>query len=234
MRSYPGKNVAALCLDTVYNVRSYPGKNVAALCLEADYNDFNIMTSGTELRHKQRLVKKLSMSNDTAGTSFVALAATMHVCEFSYKAAFIPPEPQSQWDARQRADSACWLQAEKKELDTLWKMGKFALVDRPKHYDLLPLQFVYKLKVMDGDFDNCIHKARLFIQGNFQYKHEYGDTYAPTAKLWTVCTLAALAAQEGMTLKKFDLTSAFLVADMTTSFMWKFSAMASPTERQFS
>jgi hypothetical protein len=47
---------------------------------------------------------------------------------------------------------------------------------------------------------------------NLQYESEYGDTYAPTAKLWTIRTLVALAAQEGMQLKKFDLSSAFLVA----------------------
>jgi hypothetical protein len=134
--------------------------------------------------------------------------------EYGYNAAFIPPEPRSQRDARQRADSHRWLQAEKKELDTLMKMDTFELVDRPKDtvYDPLPLQFVYKLKVKDGDFDNCIYKARLVVRGNLQYEHEYGETYAPTAKLWTVRTLAALAAQEGLKLKKFDLTGAFLVA----------------------
>jgi hypothetical protein len=94
------------------------------------------------------------------------------------------------------------------------KMDTFELVDRPKDavYDPLPLQFVYKLKVKDGDFDNCIYKARLVVRGNLQYKHEYGDTYAPTAKLQTVRTLAALAAQGGLMLKKFDLTGAFLIA----------------------
>jgi hypothetical protein len=52
------------------------------------------------------------------------------------------------------------------------------------------------------------------MRGNLQYESEYGETYAPTAKLWTIRTLVALAAQEGLMLKKFDLTGAFLVADM--------------------
>ena len=110
----------------------------------------------------------------------MAFTATMQVClmasEYGYNAAFIPPEPRSQRDARQRADRDRWLKAEKKELDTLWKMDTFELVDRPKDYDTLPLQFVYKLKVKDGDFDNCIYKARLVVRGNLQYEHEYGDT----------------------------------------------------------
>jgi hypothetical protein len=94
------------------------------------------------------------------------------------------------------------------------EMGAFELVDKPKsHYDPIPLQFVYKLKVKDCDFENCIHKARLVVRGDLQYEHEYGETFAPTAKLWVIRTLVALAAQNGYAMKKFDLTGAFLVAD---------------------
>ena len=95
-------------------------------------------------------------------------------------------------------------------------MGTFELVDKEpgRHYDPLPLQFVYKLKVKDGDFENCIPKARLVVMGHLQYEEEYGETYAPTARLWVIRTLAAIAAQEGLVMKKFDLTGAFLVADM--------------------
>jgi len=126
----------------------------------------------------------------------------------------LPPEPKSQRDARKRPDCDLWMHAEQKELDTLWDMGTFQLVDRPRDYNPLPLQFVYKLKIQDGNYDKCTYKARLVMRGNLQYEHEYGDTYAPTARMWAIRTLAALAAQEGMTLKKFDLTGAFLVADM--------------------
>jgi hypothetical protein len=131
-----------------------------------------------------------------------------------YTAAFLPPEPRNQRDAQRRLDSDRWAAAEQKELSTLWKMGTFELVAKPANYDPLPLQFVYKLKVKDGDFDNCIYKARLVMRGNLQYEHEYGDTYAPTARLWVVRTMAAIAAQEGLVMKKFDLTGAFLVAEM--------------------
>jgi hypothetical protein len=168
LRSYPGKHVAAVCTA---------GKQVAEVCTAGAsliYNAFNVTAPRAGLRHKKRS-KKLHMHNDTAGSSFVALTATMHAClmaaEYGYNAAFIPPEPRSQRDARQRADSDRWLQAEKKELDTLMKMDTFELVDRPKDtvYDPLPLQFVYKLKVKDGDFDNCIYKARLVVRGNLQF-----------------------------------------------------------------
>jgi hypothetical protein len=125
-------------------------------------------------------------------------------------------EPKNQKDARKRPDAILWKRAEEKELDTLWSKGTFELVSRPlEHlYDPLPLQFVYKLKVKDGDYDNGLPKARCVAMGNLQYEHEYGDTYAPTARLWTVRTMAAIAAQEGLTMKKFDLTGTFLIADM--------------------
>jgi hypothetical protein len=93
-------------------------------------------------------------------------------------------------------------------------MGTFELVDTVKGevYDQLPLQFVYKLMIWTTALTRL--RSSRVVRGNLQYEHKYGDTHAPTAKLWTVRTLAALAAQEGMALKKFDLTGAFLVADM--------------------
>ena len=196
----------------------YAGSHIAAWCLSAVHDAFNIGQDNSSSPHCDRSNKKLTMRSDTEGASFVAFMATHSLLdmapEYAFNAAFLPPEPRSQRDARQRSDRDLWLKAEKKELDTLWNMGTFQVVDRPKNYDPLPLQFVYKLKVQDGDFNNCIHKARLVVRGNLQYEHEYGETYAPTAKLWVIRMLAAIAAQEGMKLKKFDLTGAFLVADM--------------------
>jgi hypothetical protein len=161
---------------------------------------------------------KLHMHNDTLGAPGVAVYATRHIClnarVYDYEAAFLPPEPRNQSDARKRPDKDKWIEAEEKELTTLWDMGTFVLTDALPDHDPLPLQFVYKLKVKDGDFDNCINKARLVMRGDLQYQHEHGDTYAPTAKLWVVRTMTALAAQQGFMMKKFDLTGAFLVADM--------------------
>ena len=39
---------------------------------------------------------------------------------------------------------------------------------------------------------------------------QYSDTYASTAQLWVV---RAIAAQEGLTMKKFNLTEALLFAN---------------------
>jgi hypothetical protein len=190
----------------------------AAMAFACMQEALGIPSASTKINHARRAEIKLRVRNDTDGCTYAALTATTYVCllaeSFGYNAAFVPPEPRSQRDARNRADREHWEAAEQKELNQLWKMGTFLLVNRPTNYDPLPLQFVYKLKVKDGDFNNVTHKARLVMRGNLQYEHEYGETYAPTARLWSIRTLTAIAAHEGLTLKKFDLTSAFLVADI--------------------
>lgn len=81
------------------------------------------------------------------------------------------------------------------------------------NYDPLPLQFVSKLQVKDRVFNLCIYKAQRVVMGSLQYAWEYGETFAPTAKLWIIRTITTIAAQEGLKTKKCDLTGAFLVAD---------------------
>ena len=173
-------------------------------------------------KYKQAKVnkKKFRIRSDTKGAAFAAFFATMQVCAMAtnmgYESKFLPLEPKNQRDARLRPDAPIWQRAEDKETEMLWGKGTFKLVDQPpeEEYDPIPLQFIYKMKIKDGDYENGIPKARLVLMGNLQYDHEYGETYAPTAKLWVIRSLAAIAAQEGLTLKKFDLTGAYLNADM--------------------
>jgi hypothetical protein len=74
--------------------------------------------------------------------------------------------------------------------------------------------YTTELKVTNSDYKNSIPKALLVTMGNLEYNDKYGDTYALTARLWTVQALAAIALQEGLMMKKYDLTGAFLIADM--------------------
>jgi hypothetical protein len=97
---------------------------------------------------------KLRINNNASGAVFTAYTATTMACAmadtFAYNTAFLPPEPRSQREARQRPDSDKWKKAENKEVGTLWDMKTFQVVDRPKNgYDPLPLRFVYKLKIED-------------------------------------------------------------------------------------
>ncbi len=194
------------------------GSKAARFALCALLGFFGIKTNGCSTRGVFHKPSRLNMHDDSTGAAGVALFAAMHAYqaakEGEFSLSFLPPEQRSQKDARKRPNKDQWMAAEDKELNTLWKMEAFEVVDLPDDYDPPPLQFVYKLKIKDGDFDNCIYKARLVARGDLQYVTENGSTYAPTARLSTIRALTAIAAQQGHTLKKFDLTGAFLVADM--------------------
>ena len=181
------------------------------------YLGLNPDVEGT-YRDTRKNFSRLSMNDQSPIAQAVALMATSQLCMQAHLEGhdiiYDPPEPKTQAQAWKRKDADMWIGAEQKELETLCEMGTFLVVDKPKNYDPLPLQFVYKLKVKDGDFEHCVYKARLVVRGDLQYEHEYGSTYAPTAKLWTIRTLVAIAAQGRYKMKKFDLTGAFLVADM--------------------
>ena len=201
------------------NIPTYGLLTSIAMCgITMTKQFFMADTQATFLSELNTKRDEFRMRNDTKGAAAVAFLATSTVCLMAkgmgHDAAFIPPEPRNQREARRRPDADLWRAAEMRELETLWGMKTFEYVDRPANYDPLPLQFVYKLKVKDGDFLNPTYKARLVVMGHLQYPEEYGDTYAPTARLYVIRMLAAIAAQEGMTMKKFDLTGAYLVADM--------------------
>jgi hypothetical protein len=146
-----------------------PTSKAARFALCALLGFFGIKTNGcltTGVFHKP---SRLSMRDNSTGAAGVALFAAMHAQqaakegEFSFS--FLPPEQRSQKDARRRPNKDQWLAAEDKELNTLGKMEPFEVVDLPDDYDPLPLQFVYKFKIKDRDFDNCIYKARLVPGG---------------------------------------------------------------------
>jgi hypothetical protein len=140
------------------------------------------------------------MRNETPGAAYAAFFATVQVCAmasaYGYNPTFLPLKPKNQRDARKRPDAAIWRGAENKELDMLFGRSTFEMTDRPDDYDPLLLQFVNKLKVTNGDYENSVPKVRLVAMGNLQYDEEYGDMYALMAQLWMVRALAAIAAQE--------------------------------------
>ena len=158
------------------------------------------MTAAQELAGAQtpavhfKRSQRLKMEGKTEKAPLVALYATCMVCltaqEFGCKSAFMPLEPKSQKQAMRRSDWDQWSKTEAKELATLWEMGVFEVVDKPKNYDPVGCKWTYKLKVQDGNLDDVTYKARLVLEGDTMYDDEYGETYCPTAKMWAVRMLA--------------------------------------------
>ncbi|KAM1634488.1 hypothetical protein ACFXTN_011416 [Malus domestica] len=90
------------------------------------------------------------------------------------------------------------------------KNNTWELVDRPSDKPVIGVKWVYKLKLnLDGSVQK--NKARLVAKGYSQKPGiDFNETFAPVARLDTIRTLVALAAQKGWNLYQLDVKSAFL------------------------
>ncbi len=57
-------------------------------------------------------------------------------------------------------------------------------------------------------------RARLVARGDMQSEDKYSTAYAPTSRFTAICTIMSIAIQENPTLKHWDITGAFMTADI--------------------
>ncbi|CAL9021865.1 unnamed protein product, partial [Prunus brigantina] len=97
-----------------------------------------------------------------------------------------------------------WRNAMKAELDMIEKNNTWTLVDRPFGKPIIGVKWVYKTKLnLDGSVQK--NKARLVAKGYSQKPGiDYNETFAPVARLDTIRTLIALAAQKEWQLYQLD------------------------------
>lgn len=88
------------------------------------------------------------------------------------------------------------MEAMQSEYGSVMKNNTCDLVDRPQKCKVIDTKWVYKAKYKsDGSLDK--YKAWLAAKGFAQIKgFDYQDTFAPKARLTTIHTVLALAAQE--------------------------------------
>ncbi|CAL8154967.1 unnamed protein product [Prunus armeniaca] len=103
-----------------------------------------------------------------------------------------------------------WQKAMEIEMEMIEKNETWELVDRPSDKHVIGVKCVYKTKLnLDGSIQK--HKARLVVKGYAQKPGiDFNETFAPVARLDTIRTLIALAAQKGWKLYQLDVKSAFL------------------------
>ncbi|CAL8993818.1 unnamed protein product, partial [Prunus brigantina] len=103
-----------------------------------------------------------------------------------------------------------WKKAMEIEMEMIEKNETWELVDRPSAKPVIGVKWVYKTKLnLDGSIQK--HKARLVVKGYAQKPGiDFNETFAPVARLDTIRTLIALAAQNGWKLYQLDVKSAFL------------------------
>ena len=101
------------------------------------------------------------------------------------------------------------------EFDNFNKKNVWRLVPKPMNANVVSVRWVYDIKVKNGAVVR--YKARLVCRGFNQKEGEDYDPaqlYAPTMKTKTLRVLVALAAKYGWDMNQYDVSCAFLHADL--------------------
>ena len=102
----------------------------------------------------------------------------------------------------------------KKEFDSLVENNSWELCDLPDHKKALGGRWVVALK-KDENGQMIKYKAR-YVAKKFNqiFGSDYLKTFAPTAKLSSITLLFAIAVQFGCEVFQFDVSSAYLNAEV--------------------
>ncbi|KAL4290940.1 hypothetical protein GQ457_14G017910 [Hibiscus cannabinus] len=107
-----------------------------------------------------------------------------------------------------------WIDAMKSEIFAIEKNGTLFLTNLPSGKHVIGVKWVYRIK-FNPDGTIFKHKARLFVKGYAQIGGvDYGDTFAPVARLDTIKLLIAIAGQLGWNVFHLDVKSAFLNGEL--------------------
>ena len=102
-----------------------------------------------------------------------------------------------------------------RERQSLLDMGAFEEADLPPGQKAVRLKWVYDYKTDAlGAMIPGKEKARLVAQGFTQRPDQYGETYAPVAKMASVRILLTWAAIHDLEIFQFDCKTAFLHAKL--------------------
>ena len=104
-----------------------------------------------------------------------------------------------------------WVNAMHEELHNFERNEVWTLVEKPKdEQNIIGTKWVFRNK-QDEDGQVVRNKARLVAQGYTQVEGmDYGETYAPVARLEAIRILLAYANHHDITLYQMDIKSAFL------------------------
>ena len=96
------------------------------------------------------------------------------------------------------------------ELNNFTRNQVWELVERPKDHNVIGIKWVFRNK-HDQDWIVVRNKARLVAQGYTQVEGlDFGETYAPVARLKAIRILLAYACAHNIKLYQMDVKSAFL------------------------
>lgn len=124
-------------------------------------------------------------------------------------------EPRNLKEALACETRAEWRSAMKSELESHEENSTWdALVELPAGRKVVGCRWVFKLK-RDAAGEVTKHKARLVAQGySQQFGEDYDQVFAPVTSHVTLRMLLALASKIKMTLRHFDIKTAYLYGDL--------------------
>ena len=107
-------------------------------------------------------------------------------------------------------DNESWIEAMNEEIEQIEKKKTWTLVPRPKDKNVIGRKWVFRYK-LNEDGKVSRNKARLVCKGYSQKEGiNYGETFAPVARLEGVRTLLAYATHRGFKFYQMHVKSTFL------------------------
>lgn len=115
---------------------------------------------------------------------------------------------------KEAENSSEWMEAIDVELKAMEEFGVWEIVQRPPGINIVKTKWIFDLKRTEHG-EILRYKARLVAQGFSQvYGVDYHETYSPTLCKEALRTLLVYAVTNKMTVRHFDVKSAFLNADL--------------------
>jgi len=125
---------------------------------------------------------------------------------------YMAPAGPTEEEARR---SQSWLDAMKRELASLKRLGVYTAVPRQEGMKTIGTKWVFTMKPAEKAQGDPVYKARFVAKGYQQiYGHNYMDTWAPTVGINTLRLFIALAASARQEIYHFDVRTAFLNAKL--------------------
>ena len=120
--------------------------------------------------------------------------------------------PESYQQAMKLPEAELWKEPAQKEIESLQDLKVYTLLPKsnvPKGQNVIGSKWVFKVKT-----DNT-YKARLVAQGwNQVHGRDCGGTYAPVCRLQSIRMVLAIAAELNLEVRRLDVKTAFLYADI--------------------
>jgi hypothetical protein len=158
----------------------------------------------------EEALRKGSHSLDSViGSVRKGVSTRRQLANFSIHHAFVScVEPQKVFEALEDPD---WVDVMHEELKNFKRNKVWSLVEKPKDYrNVIGTKWVFKNK-QDANGIVVTNKARLVAQGYSQVEGiDYGETYAPVARLESIRILLVYASHFNFKLYQMDVKSAFL------------------------